>query len=118
MAQCRNCKDFMFWAWNAVEQRWLPCDLESLDGNEKSFTEDSVFLESHHRRHRCGFKYQAVDNGSSPHATLFVTSDAPVEVIRAAYRALAQLHHPDVGGDSERMQAINVAYDDLVGRSK
>jgi len=45
---------------------------------------------------------------------LKVAPDAPVEVIRAAYRALASRHHPDRLGDdpaaSERMQRVNEAY--------
>lgn len=34
----------------------------------------------------------------------------PQEVTRA-YRALARLHHPDTGGDPDRMKAINAAYE-------
>ena len=40
---------------------------------------------------------------------LQVTPDAEPEVIRAAYRALAQKHHPDAGGTQERMAALNHA---------
>ncbi len=35
---------------------------------------------------------------------------AELDVIRAAYRALARKHHPDFGGDSARMVAINDAW--------
>jgi curved DNA-binding protein CbpA len=35
---------------------------------------------------------------------------AEPDVIRAAYRALARKHHPDFGGDSARMVAINDAW--------
>jgi curved DNA-binding protein CbpA len=35
---------------------------------------------------------------------------AEIDVIRAAYRALARKHHPDFGGDSARMVAINDAW--------
>lgn len=45
--------------------------------------------------------------------TLYVTEDAPKQVIVAAYRALAQLHHPDNGGDTEVMSRINAAYQEL-----
>ena len=45
---------------------------------------------------------------------LKVAADAPVEVIRAAYRALAARHHPDRCGDdpsaAARMQRVNQAY--------
>ena len=53
---------------------------------------------------------------------LKVTSDAPTEVIRAAYRALAGKRHPDrqggtMGRDDEmhdQMVAINAAYEVLI----
>jgi curved DNA-binding protein CbpA len=35
---------------------------------------------------------------------------APPEVVKAAYRALAVLNHPDKGGETEVMQRINAAY--------
>ncbi len=41
---------------------------------------------------------------------LHVQSDAPSEVIRAAYRALMALHHPDVGGDHATAALLNEAY--------
>lgn len=44
------------------------------------------------------------------HKTLFVAADAPHEVVRAAYRALAKIHHPDIGGDPKKMQEINEAW--------
>jgi DnaJ domain len=55
--------------------------------------------------------------GSWAHATLFVTSDAPAEVIRAAYKALAMLYHPDLGGDPERMVDLNRAYETLTQKT-
>jgi DnaJ-class molecular chaperone len=45
--------------------------------------------------------------------TLKVTQDAPVEVISAAYKALARLYHPDKNSSTEAkliMQNINMAY--------
>ena len=50
---------------------------------------------------------------STDHATLYVTPDAPKEVIQAAYRALAKKFHPDLGGDTAIMEKINVAYSNL-----
>ena len=35
---------------------------------------------------------------------------ASIDEIKKAYRALAMKHHPDKGGDVERMKNINVAY--------
>ena len=53
--------------------------------------------------------HQRTDTG--PHGVLFVQEGAPREVVEAAYKALARLHHPDKGGDTKTMQAINAAYD-------
>ncbi len=51
------------------------------------------------------------------YARLKVSRDAPLEVIRAAYRALAAKHHPDRHGQSEGantdMAALNGAYEVL-----
>lgn len=44
------------------------------------------------------------------YATLWLRSGAPEPVVRAAYRALAQMYHPDIGGDTALMARINAAY--------
>jgi len=55
-------------------------------------------------------KPKAVD----PYTALWLLPGAPLEVIRAAYKALATLHHPDKpSGDDEKMKAINSAYQQL-----
>ena len=41
---------------------------------------------------------------------LQVDPDADQDVIRAAYRALAAKHHPDIGGQAEQMAELNRAY--------
>ncbi len=33
------------------------------------------------------------------------------DLVTAGYRSLAQRHHPDAGGDGERMKAVNLAAD-------
>lgn len=46
--------------------------------------------------------------------TLNVAQDAPIEVIQAAYKALAKLHHPDLpNGNAEKMKRVNAAFDVL-----
>lgn len=50
---------------------------------------------------------------SSPHETLWILPGAPPELIKAAYRVLAALNHPDRGGDAEQMKRINLAYEAL-----
>ncbi len=50
-------------------------------------------------------------NETTAHATLHLLPSAPPELVRAAFKCLAQLHHPDKpGGDTEAMQKINAAY--------
>lgn len=44
------------------------------------------------------------------YTVLHLLPTAPPEVVKAAYRTLATLHHPDKGGDVVTMQRINVAY--------
>ncbi len=144
MGNCRYCGDDIVFAWRPDELRWLPIDPESVSGDETVYKETSVIYESYHRRHRCthgpfssrskrGAAGAAQERKPPPrtppraarspppraqaHATLFVTPDAPPEVIRAAYKALAMLYHPDLGGDSERMVELNRAYETLVGKT-
>ncbi len=42
--------------------------------------------------------------------SLQVDPRAEIEVIRAAYHALARKYHPDVGGDAQRMVQCNAAW--------
>lgn len=119
MPNCRTCNGLIFWAWDERHARWIPGDLESIRGDEHEF-EGGVIYERHHRRHRCESNAKPPPTGprqtaTGYHATLYVLPNAPKEVIRAAYRALAAIHHPDVGGDSERMIEINHAYAALCG---
>jgi hypothetical protein len=53
---------------------------------------------------------------ADPFAALYLLPSAPVEVVKAAYRALATMHHPDHGGDVEKMKAINAAYSEATRR--
>jgi hypothetical protein len=54
--------------------------------------------------------------GGEPWATLWLLPGAPLEVVKAAYRALALRHHPDRGGSPEVMQRLNTAYEALSKR--
>ena len=47
------------------------------------------------------------------YATLHLLPSAPPELVTAAYRTLAQLHHPDRGGDTGAMIVINRAVEIL-----
>lgn len=57
-----------------------------------------------------------VPNASPDHAALYVTQDAPPEVIRAAYKALMLLYHPDRDSSADattKAQRINGAFSAL-----
>lgn len=42
---------------------------------------------------------------------LYLLPSAPLAVIKAAYRALAVIHHPDHGGNPETMKRLNLAHE-------
>ena len=50
----------------------------------------------------------------SPEEVLGVRSDAPRDVIEAAYRALAKVRHPDMGGSDAAMAELTAARDALL----
>lgn len=56
---------------------------------------------------------------AKPHEILGVAPEASLSQIKAAYRRLAQQHHPDrTGGDTEEFQRIKAAYETLVATYK
>lgn len=63
---------------------------------------------------RSGYTAPPQPKPTTPRAILCVTDDAPREVIVAAYRALAVLHHPDHGGSEAKMKQLNAAYNELM----
>lgn len=58
-----------------------------------------------------------MDSKRTHYDNLKVSRDAPIEVIRAAYRSLAQRYHPDVHPDKEKaariMRIVNTSYEVL-----
>ncbi len=49
-----------------------------------------------------------------PYTALHLLPSAPAELVKAAYRTLAQIHHPDHGGSEETMKRLNEAYGKLL----
>ncbi len=58
-------------------------------------------------------KARAAMAPSDAYAALHLLPSAPRELVQAAYRTLAKLNHPDIGGDEEQMKLINSAYAQL-----
>ena len=49
----------------------------------------------------------------NPYTELDVPVNASLETIKQRYRTLAQMHHPDKGGDEELFKRIKIAYEIL-----
>jgi hypothetical protein len=63
---------------------------------------------------KCRLPCDDLDNGwGKSERLLGVSMDASAEVKRSAYRALAKVHHPDHGGDREKFEAIQKAYEEI-----
>jgi DnaJ-domain-containing protein 1 len=66
------------------------------------------------RRRGASSKQKTVDDAF---ALLYVSPQAPPEVIEAAFRALAKQYHPDRGGSTAQMQRLNLAREQLLSRN-
>ena len=53
------------------------------------------------------------DPAADAYAVLGVSAQASTAEIKAAYRSLVKRHHPDAGGDAERIVALNAAWEVL-----
>jgi hypothetical protein len=61
-------------------------------------------------------KPRGVESEHEAYQVLHLLPSAPAPLIKAAYRELAKIKHPDHGGDDEEMKRINSAFDVLKGR--
>jgi len=62
--------------------------------------------------------FPAQEVAGDHYAILHLLPGAPLEVVRASYKALSKIHHPDHGGDGEVMTRVNVAYKAIMGEIK
>lgn len=74
-----------------------------------------------HRRDQCAGGEAFAEGGNvadGAHAVLYLLPDAPPEVVKAVYRALATKYHPDMpGGDDAKMAELNAAVAEIAGGS-
>lgn len=109
-AKCRRCGGDICFTWDSNKNQWWPTEIASLSGEETPF-KNSVYRHEWNRTHKCS--YSSIDVPNPSFAVLHLLPTAPPEVIKAVYRVLASIHHPDKGGDMRKMQAINAAYEAL-----
>lgn len=98
--------------WNPdLRQWWFKSDqIDSVERLARMYC-GRVEYEQGRRSHQWGASpHTGTSTLADAYQTLYVTPGAPPEVIRAAYRALSKLYHPDVGGDTAMMQKVNEAY--------
>jgi hypothetical protein len=108
--------------WNAIRSCWeihyskVPLvvqfsqkyfsgiSFDALDDNLKKVVEKTL--------KDCQTRFKG-PKSTDPHEILYVTKNAPTEVIKASYKALAMKHHPDHGGNAETFKIIQEAYEKL-----
>ena len=78
--------------YDSVDYRQLPLDWQSLINEIPLIHSAAPLLDDDYR-------------------LLYITQDAPIEVIKASFKALAKKHHVDAGGSNDKMVSINLAYD-------
>ena len=54
----------------------------------------------------------------NPYQTLGVSSNASSQEIKDAYRNLVKQHHPDAGGDQQKIIELNAAWEVLRDKEK
>lgn len=51
--------------------------------------------------------------GYNPYKVLGVADNADFKVVKAAYRKLVKIYHPDLGGDTQKFITIQEAFEDI-----
>ena len=62
---------------------------------------------------RSGAADRGRPTGGDPYVVLHLLPTAPPELVSAAHKCLARLHHPDAGGSTSTMQMINAAAEQI-----
>jgi len=65
------------------------------------------------------YRQAAGESNADDFATLYLLPSVPIELVKAAYRTLAKLHHPDMSNSpnaTEKMKELNRAYEAIMKR--
>jgi len=91
--------------WDANDKAWyvVKDQLDKLTHILDQYYDEVILL-----------NFPAQDLTTDAWGKLFLVPGAPIELIQSAYRFLARKHHPDVGGDVNKMKEINLAYKELM----
>jgi len=92
--------------WNPGDKCWLVRDtylVELAELCNRCFDEVETDL----------VQAPAVTTDCGSYAVMFLLPQAPIELIKAAYRILSLAYHPDRGGKTEDMSHLNQAYDEI-----
>jgi hypothetical protein len=100
-------------SWNKTRKLWIieetyvPVALEIA---KRYFRGVELNRRAEQHQHTHSEQHYRSDN---VHAVLHLLPTAPSELVKAAYRALSMLYHPDRGGDVQKMQALYAAYEKI-----
>ena len=76
--------------------------------------EDVFFeVEVDDRRDTSNYSPPTSNTPATAYTVLHLQPTAPAELVDAAYRTLARIHHPDAGGSTETMQRLNEAVETI-----
>jgi hypothetical protein len=84
--------------------RWL---------DEMALADDIEIEWEHEQRRQAPPQPPRFSRRTEAYKALHLLETAPPELIKAAHKTLAFLHHPDRGGDLRIMQGVNAAFDVL-----
>ncbi len=109
-------------------KRAVPAPLRTYDPETKTWTVAGRYVHAvyHVLAHvfgdvdvegsRTGPADRGLQPSDDPWIVLHLRPTAPPELVNAAHRCLAKLNHPDAGGDTITMQAINSAVEQIRSR--
>ena len=107
--------------WDSLESVWLvhwKCLLQIIHwAREYDYVVDYSSLPMRWQMVAAGAQVSELaieDSSANPFSTLFLTEEAPIELIKSAYKILATKHHPDVGGNVKKFREVSDAYQTIL----